>query len=87
MKRILFIAPESFPVMSSESICNSKVAYVLASAGYKVDVYTCDDRDTYPKDNLIDAYLRSHKNLRIFPVRNSKVLLSRSDVYKRQLLW
>ena len=39
MKRILFIAPESFPVMSSESICNSKVAYVLASAGYKVDVY------------------------------------------------
>ena len=55
MKRILFIAPESFPVMSSESICNSKVAYVLASAGYKVDVYTCDDRDTYPEDNLIDA--------------------------------
>ena len=82
MKRILFIAPESFPVMSSESICNSKVAYVLASAGYKVDVYTCDDRDTYPEDNLIDAYLRNHKNLRIFPVRNSKVLISRSNGFK-----
>lgn len=38
MKRILYIAPHSFPIKSSESICNSKVAYVLASMGYQIDV-------------------------------------------------
>ncbi len=78
MKRILYISPEAFPVMTSESICNSKVAYALASAGYKVDVFTCDDRETYPKDNNIDAQLRNHPNLKVFSIKNTKKLLSRS---------
>lgn len=77
MKRILFIAPEAFPVMTSESICNSKVAYALAEAGYYVDVFTCDDRETYPEDNRIDAFLRCHENLKIHPIKNSKIILSR----------
>lgn len=76
MKRILFIAPESFPVMSSEAICNSKVAYSLAKAGYKVDVYTCNDRNTYPTDKRLDEYLRGSENLTIYTVA-AKVLVSR----------
>lgn len=70
MKHILFIAPHSFPIKSSESICNSKVAYVLAKAGYNVDVFTCDDNSTYPADSTIDNLLRSPKNLKIFSVKN-----------------
>lgn len=72
MKRILYIAPHSFPIKSSESICNSKVAYVLASIGYKVDVFTCSDPSTYPEDSRIDNYLKNSPNLRIFTVSPSK---------------
>lgn len=78
MKRILYIAPEAFPVMTSESICNSKVAYALASAGYKIDVFTCDDRETYPEDNRIDSHLRNHPNLTIYSIKNTKKLVSRT---------
>lgn len=85
MKRILYIAPEAFPVMTSESICNSKVAYALACAGFKVDVFTCDDRETYPEDNKIDAYLRYHPNLTIYSIKNAKRILSRSYDFKTNL--
>lgn len=70
MKRILYIAPHCFPIKSSESICNSKVAYVLASIGYKVDVFTCADESTYPDDSRIDKFLKDSSNLRIFTVKN-----------------
>ena len=56
MKRILFIAPHAFPIKSSESICNSKVAQSLAEAGYKVDVFTCKDNSAYPSDQKIDDF-------------------------------
>lgn len=58
MKRIVYIAPHSFPIKSSESICNSKVAYVLASMGYQIDVFACSDSSTYPKDSKIDQFLQ-----------------------------
>lgn len=66
MKRILYIAPHSFPIKSSESICNSKVAYVLASMGYQIDVFACSDSSTYPKDSKIDQFLQEVPNMRIF---------------------
>ena len=66
MKRILYIAPHSFPIKSSESICNSKVAYVLASMGYQIDVFACSDSCTYPKDSKIDQFLQEVPNMRIF---------------------
>lgn len=72
MKRILYIAPHSFPIKSSESICNSKVAYVLASIGYKVDVFACSDSSTYPEDLSIDQFLQNSPNIRVFMVRPSK---------------
>ena len=72
MKRILYIAPHSFPIKSSESICNSKVAYVLASMGYQIDVFACSDSSTYPKDSKIDQFLQEVPNMRIFTVRPSK---------------
>ena len=72
MKRIVYIAPHSFPIKSSESICNSKVAYVLASMGYQIDVFACSDSSTYPKDSKIDQFLQEVPNMRIFTVRPSK---------------
>ena len=66
MKRILYIAPHSFPIKSSESICNSKVAYVLASMGYQIDVFACSDSSTYPKDSKIDQFLQEVPNMRTF---------------------
>ena len=72
MKRILYIAPHSFPIKSSESICNSKVAYVLASMGYQIDVFACSDSSTYPKDSKIDQFLQEVPSMRIFTVRPSK---------------
>jgi glycosyltransferase involved in cell wall biosynthesis len=75
MKKILFIAPHSFPIRSSESICNAKVAYCLAEAGYQVDVYTCADKSTYPADTELDQFLRTSPNLRIRTVSPDYVLL------------
>jgi hypothetical protein len=75
MKKILFIAPHSFPIRSSESICNAKVAYCLAEAGYKVDVYTCADKSTYPADKELDHFLRTSPNLKIITVSPDYVLL------------
>lgn len=72
MKRILYIAPHSFPVSSSESICNSKIAYTLAEMGYKVDVYSCTDSYNYPKNNELDMILGSHPNLNIHYVLKRK---------------
>lgn len=82
MKRILFVAPEAFPVKSSESICNSKVAHSLAEAGYKVDVFTCSNMTTYPLDNKVDAFLRTSSNLTIFHV-DSNFQLSRQYSFKK----
>lgn len=82
MKHILFIAPHSYPIKSSESICNSKVAYILAQAGFKVDVYTCDDTSTYPADVVLDKQLRDSKNLRITTVRPDYAILKRDPFWK-----
>lgn len=69
MKRILFIAPHSFPISSSESICNSKIAYTLADMGYKVDVFSCVDPYHYPDSGSLDTVLSTHKNLKVFHVK------------------
>lgn len=83
MKRILFIAPHSYPIESSESICNSKVAYTLAQNGYKVDVYTCINESTYPSDKKIDSILRNSPNLSITAVHGKNM---RRDMNKFKLL-
>ena len=83
MKRILFIAPHSYPIRSSESICNSKVAYTLAKSGYKVDVYTCLDGSTYPSDVKIDSILRNSPNLSITTVHGETM---RRNMNKFKLL-
>lgn len=84
MKRILFIAPEAFPIKTSESICNSKVAFALAQAGYKVDVFTCSDITTYPLDNEIEAFLRNSSNLNVYGVK-SKYILSKQFSLKQNI--
>lgn len=80
MKHILFIAQHSFPIRSSESICNSKVAYSLAEAGNKVDVFSVGGCSSYPEDDNIDSFLRSSENLKVYEVKShySKYVISRS---------
>lgn len=78
MKKILYIAPHSFPIKSSESICNSKVAYVLASMGYQVDVFTCSDPSTYPVDSKIDQFLQKPSSMRVITVNPKLRNFSRS---------
>lgn len=80
MKRILFIAPHSYPIKSSESICNSKVAYMLAESGYKVDVYTCSDSSTYPADIVLDSKLRDSENLSIYTVTPDYIILRKEPL-------
>lgn len=82
MKRILFIAPEAFPVKTSESICNSKVAHSLAEAGYKVDVFTCSDMTTYPQDNDVDSFLRTSPNLTIYHIESKCIISKQYSLWK-----
>lgn len=78
MKNILFIAPHAFPIKSSESICNAKVAYALASAGYNVHVYTCNEPSTYPEDTEMTQLLSTHKRLKITEI-SPDYIIKRSD--------
>ena len=80
MKRILYIAPHSFPVSSSESICNSKIAYTLADMGYKVDVFSCSDSYHYPENGSLDAILSGNKNLRLFKVKKYPSITRRGSI-------
>ena len=80
MKRILYIAPHSFPIKSSESICNSKVAYALASAGYVVDVYCSASKSTYIEEEGITQQLSCHPNLNIYPIKHTTLSRSGSIV-------
>lgn len=68
MKRILYLAPHSFPIHSSESICNAKVAYILTQLGYNVDVISIDDGASYPSAEKVDSVFLSEEKLSVFPV-------------------
>ena len=81
MKHILYIAPHSFPIKSSESISNSKVAYVLAKAGYQVDCFTLDEGGDYPVDESINSILSSPSNLHVINVCPSNKLKSKHSFY------
>ena len=85
MKHILFIAPHSFPIKSSESICNSKVAFTLANVGYKVDVFTCSNSSTYPVDQRIDDYLKSNPNISVKTVKYGSSYFSRTAPLSKNL--
>lgn len=91
MKRILFIAQQAFPVRSSECICNSKVAYSLAEAGFKVDVFTYTNKSTYPSDNKVDRILKSSPNLTVYEIedKNHDYFLSPSKSLHKNIvsLW
>lgn len=82
MKKILFIAPHSFPIRSSESICNAKVAYSLSQQGYHVDVFACSGLSTYPEDQVLDRFLRNSPNLRVFNVDTNYVILKSLPIAK-----
>lgn len=88
MKRILYIAQQAYPVRSSEAICNSKVAYSLAEAGYLVDVFTYNYKSTYPEDSRIDSVLRDSDNLSIYEIegKNQQFFLSSSKSIKNNVV-
>lgn len=85
MKRILLVAPHSFPIKSSESICNSKVAYILAKNGYCVDVFSCSDNSTYPSDIEYNDKLSNSNNLHIYTIE-PKYIIRRDDNFFRILI-
>ena len=80
MKRILYIAPHSFRIKISESTCNSKVAFALASAGYIVDVYCSASKSTYIEEEGITQQLSCHPNLNIYPIKHTTLNRSGSIV-------
>ncbi len=80
MKRVLFVAPHSFPIKSSESICNSKVAYVLANNGYVVDVFSCSDNSTYPSDIEYNDRLSNSNNLHIYTIEPKYIIRRRDNI-------
>lgn len=82
--RILYIAPHSFPIHSSESIVNSKLAYTLCNAGYEVDVYSAqDDSHSYPSSREV-AYSLQADNLKVNIV-NVEYLSRDNNIFKN--LW
>lgn len=82
MKRILYIAPHSFPIKSSESICNAKLAFALAQYGYKVDVYAFDSPSTYPLDRELTNLLSSSPNLKITIIKSDYIISSKDSLSK-----
>ena len=70
MKRILFIAPESFPINGAEAIVNVKLLKVLCDAGYVIDVVSRKRKWTdYPLSELKDFQLHIN-SLHIVEVDN-----------------
>jgi hypothetical protein len=65
VKRILYIAPHSFPIHSSESIVNAKLAHSLCKRGYELDLFSSiEDGYNYPI-SIEENILKDLPNLRI----------------------
>lgn len=62
MKRILMIAPDSYPVKGAESIVNIKLLRALTGKGeFQVDLISkLDSWEKYPSDSLDDLGLKLH---------------------------
>ncbi len=71
MKRILYLSPHSFPIHSSESICNVKIAYILAEIGYIVDVLSFNDGNIYPDIYNADNIFIKNKNINSYILNDS----------------
>lgn len=66
VKRILFVAPHSFPIHSSESIVNAKLAYTLSKGGFELDIFSAkEDGLNYPSSNnsIFDDLIEKVKTL------------------------
>ena len=75
-KKILLIAPSSFPVNGAEAIVNIKLLKVLSEAGYEIDLVSKRrKKGNYPSDNL-SSYGVKLKSLNIVEVDNSITLAS-----------
>lgn len=82
-KKILYIAPHSFPISSSESICNSKIAYTLADMGYRIDVFCCVEPYHYPENQELDQLLGIHNNMHIYKVVRRRAVLRKSSLFEK----
>lgn len=80
MKRILFIAPHSFPIHSSESIVNAKLAFALAEQGYKLDIYSMLPNVEYPLSQT-EEKLSKHSNIIVHTLKND-MILERKNIFK-----
>lgn len=85
VKRILYIAPHSFPVHSSESIVNSKLAYTLCEAGYELDIYASQDTGIDYPSSSEESILISCKNMNLQTIPID-YLKKKSDIVKNPKL-
>lgn len=70
-KRILFIAPESFPVNGPEAIVNIKLLRVLSESGYKIDLISRrHQKGYYPSNQNLSDYGVSVNRNEIIEVDN-----------------
>lgn len=65
IERILFIAPHSFPIFSSESIVNAKLAFTLAQAGYKIDIYSSINNNLNYPTTESESILLNTQNIKL----------------------
>jgi glycosyltransferase involved in cell wall biosynthesis len=69
-KKILFIAPASFPIMGAESIVNAKLLKALAESGYDIDVISKNMKwANYPYQQLNEFGVSLH-SLTVIGVEN-----------------
>lgn len=69
-KKILFIAPASFPIMGAESIVNVKLLKALSENGFEIDVISKDMKwSNYPFQQMNDFGISLH-SLTVIGVEN-----------------
>lgn len=95
MKRILFIAPSSYPVNGPEAMVNAKHIYALTEAGYDVDLMCRGVRENsnfYPSESNAPYFFHKVKSIHTIKVdtqwnintlfRHFKVLAKTGYIYK-----
>ena len=93
-KRVLFVAPSSYPIFGAEANVNAKVVKILSDAGYMVDVvsrvrknmegvyYPLSKDDVFfGKCSINPIYLNTRKNIKTI-LNHLKALLKFGHIYK-----
>jgi hypothetical protein len=70
MKRILFLAPYSFPINSPEAICNAKLLMALGKEGYIIDVISKNNNLAYVPNVIVSLFSKNMASIKTFVLKN-----------------